>query len=149
MWVILIWHDLPRLACAFVTIHFWIPISKPVGMRVDEKSYIGVLFTALEETVHTRRVTNVTFLVTNVTSRETAQNTHLAHEIAVCALTSVPSKLDPCLTHRIRPDRSVVSQWSRLEGTPGRCSNGRVVGDCTRMVRRRQHKRRPPSNPRS
>ena len=54
-------------------------------MRVDEKSYIGVLFTASEETVHTKRVTNVTFLVTNVTFYETGQNRHLAHEITMCA----------------------------------------------------------------
>ncbi|MBE36421.1 MAG: hypothetical protein CMI16_12840, partial [Opitutaceae bacterium] len=53
--------------------------------RVDEKSYIGVLFTAREETVHTRRVTNVTFLVTNVTSSETALKVHLLREITTCA----------------------------------------------------------------
>ena len=61
-------------------------IMKPLVMRLDEKSYIGVLFTALEETVHTRRVTNVTFLVTNVTSSETALKVHLLREITTCAL---------------------------------------------------------------
>ena len=48
-------------------------LLKPVVIVIDEKSYIGVLFTAWYGTVHTRRVTNVTFLVTNVTFRETNQ----------------------------------------------------------------------------
>ena len=66
------YHAILGLLTPLVYVHFWMSFLKPPGMRVDEKFYIGVLFTASEETVHTKRVTNVTFLVTNVTSSETA-----------------------------------------------------------------------------
>ena len=76
------YHAILGLLTPLVSLGF----PKPVVMRIDEKFYIGVLFTAIKDTVHTRRVTNVTFLVTNVTSCETGQKTHLTHEIAVCTL---------------------------------------------------------------
>ena len=76
------YHAILGLLTPLVSLGF----PKPVVMRIDEKFYIGVLFTAPEDTVHTRRVTNVTFLVTNVTSSETALKVHLIREITTCAL---------------------------------------------------------------